>query len=109
MDEFTAWLNSVCFQKPTPEALDLAKDAWKAALKSKRDGGCSDGVMLYGQATIVEIDQAFTEALLCNADILNCVTTKNRLTELRNSRITWIGRDEHSLRFKIDAFLGTHK
>lgn len=46
MDEFKKWLNSVCFQKPTPEALDLAKDAWEAALKSKIDGGaevpCSD-------------------------------------------------------------------
>ena len=31
MNGFTAWLTSVCFQKPTPEALDLAKDAWKAA------------------------------------------------------------------------------
>ena len=37
MDEFTAWLNSVCFQKPTPEAYDLAKDAWKAALKSNKE------------------------------------------------------------------------
>ena len=37
MDEFKKWLTSVCFQKPTPEALDLAKDAWKAALKSKTE------------------------------------------------------------------------
>jgi len=48
MDEFKKWLNSVCFQKPTPEAYDLAKDAWKAALKSKTDGGaklpCSAGL-----------------------------------------------------------------
>jgi len=37
MDEFKKWLNSVCFQKPTPEAYDLAKDAWKAALKSNKE------------------------------------------------------------------------
>ncbi len=27
---FEAWLRTVCFQKPTPEAYDLAKDAWQA-------------------------------------------------------------------------------
>ena len=57
------------------------------------------------QSTIIEIDQAFTEALQCDADILSCVATKHRLTELRNGRTTWIGRDENLLRFKIDAFL----
>ena len=39
MDEFKKWLNSVCFQKPTPEAYDLAKDAWEAALISKKADG----------------------------------------------------------------------
>ena len=34
-DDFKAWLNSVCFQRPTPEAYDLARDAWKAAIASK--------------------------------------------------------------------------
>ena len=29
--EFEAWLRSACFQKPTPEAYDLAKSAWSAA------------------------------------------------------------------------------
>lgn len=29
MDEFEKWLRTVCFQKPTPEAYDLAKCAWK--------------------------------------------------------------------------------
>ena len=32
--EFEHWLRTVCFQKPTPEAYDLAKDAWKAALNT---------------------------------------------------------------------------
>lgn len=27
--EFEAWLRTVCFQKPTPEAYDLAKEAWE--------------------------------------------------------------------------------
>ena len=29
--EFEEWLRSVCFQKPTPEAYDLDKDAYKLA------------------------------------------------------------------------------
>lgn len=29
--EFEKWLRTVCFQKPTPEAYDLAKAAWKQA------------------------------------------------------------------------------
>ena len=28
---FEAWLRTVCFQRPTPEAYDLAKDAWLMA------------------------------------------------------------------------------
>lgn len=39
MDEFKKWLNKVFWQNPTSEAVDLAKDAWKAALKSKTDDG----------------------------------------------------------------------
>lgn len=31
--EFEAWLRSVCFQKPTQEAYDLAKAAWEEATK----------------------------------------------------------------------------
>ena len=31
MEDFEKWLTEVCFQKPTPEAYDLAKDAWKKA------------------------------------------------------------------------------
>jgi len=27
---FDTWLKTVCFQKPTPEAYDLAKSAWKS-------------------------------------------------------------------------------
>lgn len=32
--EFEKWLREVCFQKPTPEAYDLAWSAWKAAQQS---------------------------------------------------------------------------
>ena len=32
---FEAWLRTTCFQKPTPEAYDLAKSAWNAALDIK--------------------------------------------------------------------------
>lgn len=31
MAEFEAWLRTVCFQSPTPEAYDLAQNAWQAA------------------------------------------------------------------------------
>lgn len=31
MEDFEKWLRTVCFQPPTPEAYDLAKDAWKHA------------------------------------------------------------------------------
>lgn len=34
---FEEWLRTVCFQKPTPEACDLAKDAWKQAYKQARE------------------------------------------------------------------------
>lgn len=29
--DFESWLRTVCFQKPTPEAYDLAKSAWLAS------------------------------------------------------------------------------
>jgi len=56
------------------------------------------------QPTIVEIDQAFTEALQCDGDIVNSVATKQRLAELREKRTTWIGKGENLLRCKIDEF-----
>jgi len=31
---FDEWLKTVCFQKPTPEAYDLAKEAWSASIKN---------------------------------------------------------------------------
>ena len=31
--EFEKWLRMTCFQKPTPEAYDLAKSAWLEAYK----------------------------------------------------------------------------
>ncbi len=35
MEEFEKWLRSVCFQKPTPEAYDLAKSAWLEVQEQK--------------------------------------------------------------------------
>jgi hypothetical protein len=35
IEKFEIWLRTVCFQKPTPEAYDLAKDAWVEALKGR--------------------------------------------------------------------------
>jgi hypothetical protein len=37
MDEFEKWLRTVCFQKPTPEAYDLARDAWRHAIAQERE------------------------------------------------------------------------
>ena len=39
---FEEWLRTVCFQNPTPEAYDLAKDAWKEARKTARPLDDSD-------------------------------------------------------------------
>ena len=30
-EDFEAWLRTICFQKPTKEAYDLAKCAWEAS------------------------------------------------------------------------------
>jgi hypothetical protein len=35
--DFERWLRKECFQKPTPEAYDLAKCAWKDAQYLARD------------------------------------------------------------------------
>jgi len=37
MSEFEQWLRTVCFQKPTPEAYDLAKCAWAEALNTRNE------------------------------------------------------------------------
>jgi hypothetical protein len=36
VNNFEIWLRKVCFQKPTKEAYDLAKDAWNEAGTSLR-------------------------------------------------------------------------
>ncbi len=33
-EDFDKWLKTVCFQKPTPEAYDLAKEAWCMAIEN---------------------------------------------------------------------------
>lgn len=37
MRDFEKWLREVCFQKPTPEAYDLARDAWIESRKQERE------------------------------------------------------------------------
>lgn len=39
MQEFESWLRFVCFQKPTPEAYDLARCAWNAAALRQSGAG----------------------------------------------------------------------
>lgn len=34
---FEKWLRTVCFQKPTPEAYDLAKSAWQTAMDAQAE------------------------------------------------------------------------
>jgi len=58
------------------------------------------------QPTLIEIDQAYTEALQCDGDIDNSAATKQRLAELRDRKTTWVGKDENLLRLKIDEFIG---
>jgi len=35
LPDFEAWLRTVCFQKPTPDAYDLAKCAWVEARQDR--------------------------------------------------------------------------
>lgn len=37
MEEFEKWLRTACFQKPTPEAYDLAKCAWAESRNMERE------------------------------------------------------------------------
>jgi hypothetical protein len=44
-EDFEGWLRSVCFQKPTDEAYDLARDAWfkaKEKAEAERDAAVAD-------------------------------------------------------------------
>lgn len=49
MEEFEIWLRTVCFQKPTPEAYDLAKDAWKEALNTRPTPEAIEGIIWVGK------------------------------------------------------------
>lgn len=37
MKDFEKWLRTACFQKPTPEAYDLAKEAWEKSKELERE------------------------------------------------------------------------
>ena len=79
MDQFKKWLNSVCFQKPTPEAYDLAKDAWEAALISKKADGaevpCNVG--LGREPLRIECGQGKVGVYDGDVDGLPCLTLGN--------------------------------
>lgn len=59
-DEFERWLRCVCFQKPTPEAYDLAKDAWKEASRTPADTQDADRYRLLRSCRGQEHDLPFT-------------------------------------------------
>lgn len=48
MEEFENWLRTACFQKPTPEAYDLAKCAWAESRNMEREA-CAE--LFEGQYT----------------------------------------------------------
>ena len=53
-EAFEVWLRTVCFQKPTPEAHDLARDAWhaRAAFASGQPKAC-DSVQVGGESQVL--------------------------------------------------------
>ncbi len=56
-ERFEVWLRTVCLQKPTPEAYDLAKDAWE----NGRVHGRGDTVMVQ-PITIEQAKRVIEEA-----------------------------------------------
>ena len=40
-ERYEQWLRTVCFQRPTPEAYDLSKEAWNEAKKVEREACAS--------------------------------------------------------------------
>jgi hypothetical protein len=57
--DFEKWLRTVCFQRPTPEAYDLARDAWQAA-RAAPITALTDERVIEAQAQAVE---GFVDAL----------------------------------------------
>jgi hypothetical protein len=57
MEEFEKWLRIVCFQKPTPEAYDLAKDAWIESSKQIKDKIIKNDTKYYNGYICIEEDE----------------------------------------------------
>lgn len=49
MEEFEKWLRTVCFQKPTPEAYDLAKGAWMEGRNTRPSPDLTKGMLWKGK------------------------------------------------------------
>jgi hypothetical protein len=62
------------------------------------------------EPTIDELQHAWTEAIYAE-DIPGArAETRQKLTELRHAKTTWVGVDENRLRFALDDYLrGTAK
>lgn len=75
-DGFEPWLREVCFQKPTPEAYDLAKCAWQQALRAAPEHDTPAG------AEVVD-DPDDAAALARLADQFNRLWDEIRLTIVR--------------------------
>ena len=61
MESFEKWLRTVCFQKPTDEAYNLAKTAWRDATETAAKR-CED----FGKTIEVDIGDCFAEAVRSN-------------------------------------------
>ena len=73
-ERYEQWLRAVCFQKPTPEAYDFAKEAWNEAKKVEREACASlaENSTAIGGALIAEwIRARGTEAKKTFANVMN--------------------------------------
>ncbi len=87
-DGFELWLRTVCFQKPTPEAYDLAKDAWE----NGRAHGRGDTVMVQ-PITLEQAKRVIEQAGMVYVPIghLQCVENHlNSVAEENLSAIKWV-------------------
>ncbi len=83
-EEFEIWLRKVCFQKPTPEAYDLAKDAWVEALKDKPSQ--PDGELKYAKYEIKRGVITKDGHTMFLKDIVKDLNRKSFLEKERNQR-----------------------
>lgn len=83
-DGFEIWLRTECFQKPTLEAYDLAKDAWNAG----RRHGHGDTVMVKP----ITLDQA-KQVIKAAGMVVVPVEPTDAMTDAANALEWW---EDHS-------------